>query len=103
MVKSVLAVNHQGLRDWVMQRVSAIIVAVYTIGILFFFLLHPKLDFIDWRMLFNHGWMKVATLMFVASLLLHTWVGMWTIITDYVKLPWLRFALSILVFLALVA
>ena len=33
MVKSVLSVNHQGLRDWIIQRVSAIVMAVYFIGL----------------------------------------------------------------------
>jgi succinate dehydrogenase / fumarate reductase membrane anchor subunit len=103
MVKSVLSVNHQGLRDWVIQRVSAVIMAIYSFGMMLFFLTHSNMDFVDWRMLFNHTWMKVATILFVISLLFHAWVGMWTIFTDYVKFAWLRFILHVLVFFALVA
>jgi succinate dehydrogenase / fumarate reductase membrane anchor subunit len=103
MVKSVLGVNHKGLRDWVIQRVTAIVLAVYSIGMFVFFARHPDLAFYEWHGLFSQAWMKVATLIFVLSLLFHAWIGMWTILTDYVKIFWLRFILHILILLALIS
>lgn len=103
MVKSVLGVNHQGLTDWLIQRVSAIVMAIYSIGLIAFFMTHSGLTFSDWHDLFTHMWMKIATLLFLLSLLFHAWVGMWTIFTDYVKPFVLRLVLHVIVLLALVA
>jgi succinate dehydrogenase / fumarate reductase membrane anchor subunit len=103
MVKSVLGVNHQGLRDWVVQRVSAIIMAVYSVGFIGYIVWHPGLSFAEWHTLFSAVWVKVATLLFLACLMAHAWIGMWTILTDYVK-PFVLSCLSqLLVFLMLSA
>lgn len=85
MVKSVLSVAHEGLRDWVIQRVSAIIMAVYSIGLITYILMNPELTFAEWHVLFAETWIKVVTLMFVLALSFHAWIGMWTIYTDYIK------------------
>lgn len=103
MVKSVLGVNHQGLRDWVVQRVSAIYMAIYSIGLMTYLVLSPSLYFAEWRALFGQTCMKIATLLFLLCLIGHAWVGMWTIFTDYVKAAMLRFVINVLVFLALAA
>jgi succinate dehydrogenase / fumarate reductase membrane anchor subunit len=103
MVKSVLGVNHQGLTDWLIQRVSAIVMVFYSVGLLSYFVMNPNVDYTSWRLLFSHAWMKLATLLFILSLLFHAWVGMWTVFTDYIKPFVLRFILQLLVFLSLVS
>jgi len=103
MVKSVLSVSRQGLRDWLIQRVSAIVMAIYSVCLIGFFLMHPGFDFLDWHALFGQTWVKIGTLLFVLSLLFHAWVGMWTIFTDYVKPFVLRLICHVVVFFALVA
>lgn len=103
MVKSVLGVSHQGLRDWVIQRITAIIIALGVLGLATYFITHPHLSFLDWRMLFSPLWMHMLTLLVVLSLAFHAWIGVWTIITDYVKLALLRFLLHVFVFLTLLA
>lgn len=85
MVKSVLGVNHQGLRDWIIQRISALIMAVYSITLIGYIVTTPELSFAEWHGLFAETWVKVATLMLVLALAFHAWIGMWTIFTDYVK------------------
>jgi succinate dehydrogenase / fumarate reductase membrane anchor subunit len=102
MVKTVLGVSHQGLRDWFIQRVSAVVMAVYTIWFVYYFLSHPNLSFSDWHGLFAHVWMKLLTILFFASLLFHAWVGVWTIFTDYIKIAWLCVSLNVLVFFTLI-
>ena len=52
MVKSVLGVNHQGLRDWLIQRISALFMAIYVIGLLIFLMMHPNLSYYEWQGLF---------------------------------------------------
>jgi succinate dehydrogenase / fumarate reductase membrane anchor subunit len=103
MVKSVLSVKHQGLTDWVIQRSTAIIMAIYSIGLIGYLFVHSSLSFIEWRFLFSHMGMKVATVLFITSVLYHAWIGIWTIFTDYVKLPVLRCVLDFVVLLVLFA
>lgn len=103
MVKSVLSVSHPGLRDWIVQRISAIILAFCTFGLAYYFITHPNLSFVEWRMLFSPVGMKVLTLLVVLSLAFHAWVGIWTVVTDYVKPALLRFVIDVLVFLTLLA
>lgn len=103
MVKSVSSVSHRGLTDWLIQRVSAIVMAIYSIGLIAFFFTHTNLTYTDWHGLFVHTWMKIATLLLLLSLLFHAWIGMWTIFTDYVKPYVIRLVCHVVVFLALVA
>jgi len=103
MVKSVLGVNHQGLTEWIGQRLSAVIMTIYIIGWLVFLFSHPPIDYNQWHDLFTNQWMKVATFIFVLSLLYHAWIGMWTILTDYVKPVALSLLLQAVILLSLVA
>lgn len=101
MVKSVLGVNHQGLRDWMAQRVSAIYMAIYIVSLVLFLMIHPELNYDTWHTLFSALSIKIATLVFIVLLLIHTWVGMWTIFTDYVTCFVARCFLNTLVLLSL--
>lgn len=103
MVKSVLGVNHQGLTEWIMQRASAILMAIYSIGLIVYILFNPGLSFAEWHGLFALTWVKVATIIFLVALLYHAWIGVWTIFTDYIKCYVLRAILNFIVILMLVA
>ena len=103
MVKSVLGVNHEGLTEWLVQRVSAVVMAVYFVGIIIYLALHPQLDYATWHALFACTAMKVVTLLFILSLLSHAWVGMWTVLTDYARPFVLRLFLQLTFFFVLVA
>lgn len=101
MVKTVLSVAHQGLRDWIVQRLSAIYLAVYGITLIAYCVFNPNLDYASWHTLFFHPWMKIATILSVAALLLHAWVGMWTVFTDYIKSSLLALILNVLLLFSL--
>ncbi len=103
MVKSVLGVNHQGLRDWLIQRISAVLIALSVLGLTYYFLRNPHFSFVEWRMLFAPIGMKVLTLLIVLALAFHAWVGVWTVVTDYVKPAGLRFLIHVCVLLTLAA
>ncbi|HVY53846.1 MAG TPA: succinate dehydrogenase, hydrophobic membrane anchor protein [Gammaproteobacteria bacterium] len=103
MVKSVLGVNHQGLRDWVIQRISAIIIALASVGFIGYLMSHPGVGFFEWHSLFASMGMKVFTLIVILALAFHAWIGVWTVVTDYVKPAMLRFAVNIAVFMTLLA
>jgi succinate dehydrogenase / fumarate reductase membrane anchor subunit len=103
MVKTVLSVSHQGLREWAIQRASAILMAIYSIAFILYVLCHPGLSFAEWHSLFAQTWMKVASILFLLAMLWHAWIGIWTIFTDYVKPFALRTVLNFLVLLMLAA
>jgi len=103
MVTRVVVGAHYGLRDWLVQRVSAVVLAVYPVVFLITFAAARPADYASWKALFSQGWMRIATLLFFVSLLLHAWVGMRDIIMDYIKSAALRLALEVLVILVLVA
>lgn len=96
MVNRQLVGAHYGLRDWLAQRVTAIVMALYTLLLLALLLNAPAIDFAAWRQLFAPQWMKLATLLFLASLYLHAWVGVRNIFMDYIKSAGLRLTLYVL-------
>ena len=92
---------HYGLRDWLAQRVTATIMAVYTVIILVVLLGGQPISYAVWRDLFTQGWMRVATLLFAACFAWHAWVGVRDIIMDYIKPTGLRLTLEALVLLTI--
>ncbi len=83
MVTNVTNFGRSGVSDWVVQRVSAIILAVYTLFMLFWTMSHPELQYAQWNELFQGTGMRVFTLLALLSLVAHAWIGVWTISTDY--------------------
>ncbi|HET9663022.1 MAG TPA: succinate dehydrogenase, hydrophobic membrane anchor protein [Burkholderiales bacterium] len=102
MVRREVVGAHYGVRDWLAQRVTAIVMVVYTLLFAIALLRMPRFDFDHWQALWAASWMRYATLLFVASLLYHAWVGMRNIFMDYIKPTGLRLTLHVLVILALV-
>jgi succinate dehydrogenase / fumarate reductase membrane anchor subunit len=95
MVNRVVTGAHYGLRDWLAQRITAVIMAVYSIIAVGVFLINKNITYVVWRDLFAQGWMRVATLLFMASLAWHAWVGVRDILMDYIKPDGLRLSLQV--------
>jgi succinate dehydrogenase / fumarate reductase membrane anchor subunit len=105
-VSRVLVGAHYGLKDWLAQRVTAVAMLAYTLVFALVFLLalgRGPLTYATWKALFAQGWMRAATFVFVASVLIHAWIGMRNIFMDYVHHTGLRLALQIATILWLVA
>ena len=102
MVNRVVTGAHYGLRDWLAQRITAAIMAIYSLIILFAFMSSKPITYGVWREMFAQGWMRVATLLFAFSLAWHAWVGVRDILMDYIKPTALRLSLevSVLVLIA---
>lgn len=81
-----------GIRDWLIQRVTAVVLGVYTVVLLFYIINTPDLTFATWSECFSHPLMQVATFLALVSLMLHAWVGIWTVATDYIKCAAIRWA-----------
>jgi succinate dehydrogenase / fumarate reductase membrane anchor subunit len=101
-VKRVVVGAHYGVRDWLAQRVSAVAMAVYTLVFVAVLLAGGPFTFASWKALFAGGWMRSATFVFVASVLVHAWVGVREILMDYAKPAGLRFALEAAIVLVLI-
>ena len=85
MVTQVTSFSRSGLSDWVVQRVTAVILAVYTVVLVGFLIINGELTYSQWKGLFDQTWMQIFTLLAVLSICAHAWVGMWTIGTDYIR------------------
>lgn len=103
MVNRVITGAHYGMRDWLAQRITAAIMAVYTVIVAAIVLMNSPLQYAGWRALFAQGWMRVATLLFALSLAWHAWVGVRDILMDYIKHDGLRLALEVVTVLLLAA
>ena len=94
---------HYGSRDWLSQRVTAVVMILYTALILGIVLWHGGLDHATWKGLFASNAFRMATFLFMVSLFVHAWVGVRNILMDYAKPMSLRLALQVLVVCVLVA
>lgn len=101
MVTNITNFGRSGLSDWLVQRVSAVILALYTVFMVGYLLLHPGLDYATWNGLFAQTWMRIFSLLAFVSLAAHAWIGLWTVITDYIKPTGIRLVVQIAVILAI--
>ena len=74
----------QGLKPWLVQRISAVYIALFVVYIAAALVCAQTAGYAQWR-----GWLfepanRIATGLFVLALLLHAWVGMRDVILDYV-------------------
>jgi succinate dehydrogenase / fumarate reductase membrane anchor subunit len=83
MVTNVTNLSRSGLYDWMAQRVSAVVLALYTLFLLGYLVFNPGLGYEEWSALFSQNWMRIFSLLTLVALSAHAWVGMWTISTDY--------------------
>lgn len=84
-VDMVLGFSRHGLVDWLMQRISAVVIASYFLCIVSYIYVHPHLDYNLWRHLFHGYTFKIFSTFALLSILVHAWIGIWTVLTDYVK------------------
>lgn len=75
---------HYGVRDWLAQRATAIVIAVYTLVLLAQFFCGDQFSYQGWVAIFSQQWFKLATFATFLALLYHAWVGVRDIWMDYV-------------------
>ena len=95
--KRVVVGAHYGLRDWLAQRITACIMAIFTVLLLaqVIFTSGP-IGYDTWAGIFSSQWMKVLTFAVIVALLYHAWVGMRDITMDYITSPvWLRLLVQV--------
>ena len=95
---------HYGLRDWLAQRVTAALMALFTLLVLLQIIFsRGPMGYEKWAGIFSPQWMKTLTFVVIVALLYHAWVGMRDIWMDYIKPVGLRLALQVFSIVWLVA
>ncbi|MBI4756311.1 MAG: succinate dehydrogenase, hydrophobic membrane anchor protein [Betaproteobacteria bacterium] len=102
MVKRVVVGAHYGLKDWLVQRVTALLMALYTLFMMVAAPLAAAGGYEGWRGLMSHGVVQFATFLFIVSLAYHAWIGVRDIWMDYVKPVGVRLALHVATLVVLV-
>jgi len=93
--KRVVSGAGYGMRDWLVQRITATLMALFTIAVIVQVLLPGEMGYDKWAGMFSQQWMKVLTFVVIVSLLIHVWVGMRDIWMDYVKPVAVRLVLQV--------
>ena len=81
MVTAVTSMGRSGLYDWMMQRVTAVILLAYFL--LVGYVLLGGVDYASWKELYSQTWMRIFSLLALLSLGIHAWVGLWAVFSDY--------------------
>jgi succinate dehydrogenase / fumarate reductase membrane anchor subunit len=83
---------HYGTGGWQVQRFSALVMAIYTLLAVPYILWRAPASYADWKALFAGGFLRLATMLALAALLWHAWIGMRDVLIDYVHAYALRLA-----------
>lgn len=89
MVKVAGSLGRSGVHDYILLRASAVILLAYTLYLIGF-VSSTDLTYPLWRGFFSLMLTKVFTLLALIALLVHAWIGIWQVLTDYVKNTLLR-------------
>lgn len=103
MLTQITSLTRNGLRDWYLQRISAVILACYGLFIMGYIIGHHPIAFNTWYALFHHTLSKIFTILALFALIIHSWTGMWTVFTDYIPNKHLRLLLITFMMLGFIA
>ena len=93
--KRIVTGAHYGLRDWMAQRVTAVLMALFTIVLLAQVIFGGPLGYDSWAGIFSSQWMKALTFVVILAMLYHVWVGVREIFMDYIKPVSIRLSLYV--------
>ena len=93
---------HYGLGAWLMQRLTAVVMAAYTIFMVAYVIWCTPQGYADWKAMFSGHFIRLFTMFFIVSLLYHAWVGVRDIVMDYMKATAVRLTAQSIVGAALV-
>lgn len=103
MVKRVITGAHYGLRDWLMQRITGVVMALYLLVFAVFLLTHLPLRYEDLHDFFGCQVGRLGAFLFLLSLYFHAWVGVRDVFMDYLGHVIVRLTAQVLAILTLTA
>ena len=84
MVRAVTSFGRSGLSDWLLQRVSGVVIAAYFLFMVCWLAGHKGLDYATWLALHQLTCMKIFNTVTLLSVVAHAWIGIWAVLTDYI-------------------
>jgi len=93
---------HYGLRDWLVQRVTAVAMIAWLAVFLGCLMWNGGFDHASWRLLWASAAFRLLSFAFMVAVLWHAWVGVRNIAMDYLKPVGLRLTFQCAVIAALV-
>ena len=97
MVTNVTSLTGNGLKDWLIQRVTAVYFGFYCAFLVGFSVCHSHVAYYQWQGLFACNIVKIATILAFLAFSLHAWIGIWTVTTDYLKSTLVRVSIQMAV------
>ena len=102
--KRIVVGAHYGMRDWLAQRVTAVLMALFTVVVLAQVLISSgPITYDSWSGIFAPQAMKTLTFAVIIAMLYHVWVGMRDVFMDYIKPVGLRLVLQVFTIVWLVS
>jgi len=102
MVNRKIVGAHYGLRDWLAQRITGVVMAVFTLIIGLGLIQGAGANYESWRGFMSAGLMRFVSFLFIVSLCWHAWVGVRDIWMDYIQPAGIKLTLHVLTLLALI-
>jgi succinate dehydrogenase / fumarate reductase membrane anchor subunit len=90
MVNNAASLGRNGVHDFILLRASAIILALYTLFLIGFFVTTPDVTYDIWHAFFAGICTKIFSILAIVALLIHAWIGVWQVLSDYIKPAFLR-------------
>ena len=103
MLIQLLTNKYPGMRLWLSQRLTALVMAFYIVLLVVMLLILQPTGFAAWHDFVSPIWFRVATLIFFMCLFMHAWLGVADVLKDYVFNKTLRGYMQIGVDIVLVA
>ncbi|MFT4732620.1 MAG: succinate dehydrogenase / fumarate reductase membrane anchor subunit [Gammaproteobacteria bacterium] len=94
MVTNEASMKRNGIQDYVSLRATAAVIAAFTFFMIYFFVTTSVITFEVWQALFANIYMKAFTLAALISIMIHVRIGLWQVLTDYIKPTGLRAGLQ---------
>lgn len=94
MVINQASMKRNGIQDYVSLRASAAVISAFSIYMTYFFIATEQITFEVWQELFSSIFMKAFTLITLLAILMHVRIGLWQVLTDYVKAHNVRIVLQ---------
>ena len=103
MVTNQASMKRNGIQDYVTLRASAAVITAFSLFMVYFFIATPEITFDVWQALFASVYMKAFTLLALIAIMMHVKIGLWQVLTDYVKAYKVRIVLQFILNLIAVA
>ena len=95
MLIELLTDKYPGMRFWLTQRLTALVMAAYFVLMVLMLLIKQPSGYAAWYAFASPIWLRIATFVFFACLCMHAWLGVRDVLRDYIFNATLRQYLQI--------